>query len=174
MICPKCQRPLGKGVTRCWNAPCDYVIPRAVPPTSRLRLETIGYWKSSEEVDWHCPDPRSLVKPGWLAKERDKLLGYLGSGIIAASYWGRDWCRFQCGVTDQEIGSTTLTDGTWAWPFGLAHYVDRHDVILPEEFIEHCMSRSWRISLATLPDLGPRMQIDFNLDFWTSWARGLK
>ena len=34
-------------------------------------------------------------------------------------------------------GSLELTDGTYVWPEGLAHYVEQHGVKLPGEFLEH-------------------------------------
>jgi len=40
-------------------------------------------------------------------------------------------CRF-CG---REIGFRELTDGRWVWPEGLGHYVEAHDVRLPEAFL---------------------------------------
>jgi hypothetical protein len=40
-----------------------------------------------------------------------------------------------CGA---QLGSTELTDGIWAWPDRLEHYVEAHDVLLPEDFVLAC------------------------------------
>ena len=36
-----------------------------------------------------------------------------------------------------------LTDGTWAWPAYLGYYVSRHNVQLPEAFLQHMISRNF-------------------------------
>lgn len=43
-------------------------------------------------------------------------------------------CRL-CGLASN--GNLDLTDGTYIWPEGLAHYVLEHSVRLPDEFIHH-------------------------------------
>ena len=38
------------------------------------------------------------------------------------------------------MGASEFTDGTWAWPEGLAHFVENYDVQLPDEFVRHALS----------------------------------
>lgn len=57
---------------------------------------------------------------------------------------GTSFCRFVCGTPDWEMGDSSLHDGEWEWPDGLAHYVERHSVRLPDEFINTMRSRDWR------------------------------
>ena len=38
------------------------------------------------------------------------------------------------------MGCCTLTDGTYVWPEGLAHYVSEHAVRPPEDFIKHALA----------------------------------
>jgi len=63
------------------------------------------------------------------------------------------------------MGSRELTDGEWIWPEGLAHYVEHHDVILPDAFVDHCRSRAWRPATCDIPSA---YEIDDN--FWREWA----
>src|SRR5262245_48523055 len=58
---------------------------------------------------------------------------------------GFSCCRFDCGIPDNEMGSCDLYDGKWLWPEGLAHYVERHSVRLPDEFIQTMRSHSWPV-----------------------------
>jgi hypothetical protein len=60
------------------------------------------------------------------------------------------------------MGSSDLTDGTWLWPEGLAHYVRKHDVVLPEEFIAHVVSRA--------PQKQPEHPEDIDTGLWTRWC----
>jgi hypothetical protein len=38
-----------------------------------------------------------------------------------------------------------LTDGVWAWPEDLAHYVSRYHVRLPSAFVEHVRLNQWTV-----------------------------
>src|SRR5262245_56534732 len=69
--------------------------------------------------------------------------GSLIQGLVLTSFRGWDNCLFHCDL--RVVGTKELTDGVWLWPEGLYHYVERHSVCLPDEFIESMRSRSWRI-----------------------------
>jgi hypothetical protein len=43
------------------------------------------------------------------------------------------------------MGSSSCDDGEWTWPEGLAHYVERHSVLLPDEFVATMRENGWRI-----------------------------
>src|SRR5262245_41277400 len=75
---------------------------------------------------------------------------------------GLSWCRFRCGVANQEMGCREFTDGEWVWPEGLTHYVRAHSVLLPEEFISSATSTRGAYSDGS--------QIP-SLEFWVSWAK---
>ena len=64
------------------------------------------------------------------------------------------------------MGSGEFSDGEWLWPEGLAHYIEAHQVRLPEPVVESMERRGWRVPA----DLGP---LDGNLvdeSFWLTWA----
>jgi hypothetical protein len=96
-----------------------------------MRLTRIGYWSSGPDDQW--PDVNDFIDASWDADERARVLSHLRHGLVARAYLGRSLCRI-CG---QPNGSTELTDGTYLWPEGLAHYVDDHGVRLPVEFAVH-------------------------------------
>jgi hypothetical protein len=104
-------------------------------PTTLIRL---GYWHRAASMaagpvgdPW--PKPQDMVDEGWDASERpgaagyldrDGVASYLERGFIARAYMGLSPCRL-CG---QNNGCLELTDGTFLWPEGLAHYVRDHAV----------------------------------------------
>ncbi|WP_147286067.1 hypothetical protein [Streptomyces corynorhini] len=50
------------------------------------------------------------------------------------------------GGTDRIAGgSSVLTDGLWVWRWDLAHYVERYDVPLPDDFISRVHGNSFVI-----------------------------
>lgn len=101
--------------------------PRRVQP-----LVLIGYWAADHDPDW--PDPRRFVDAAWDRDERAMVVAHLQTGIAAPwTFTGYSTCRF-CGAMN---GSGEMTDGTFLWPEGLAHYLDVHDVRLPGVFVLH-------------------------------------
>lgn len=96
-----------------------------------MRLTRIGYWSSNPDDGW--PDAKAFVDLSWNADERERVVAHLRHGILARAYLGHSNCRI-CGKSN---GSTELTDGTYLWPAGLAHYVEEHGVRLPVDFVRH-------------------------------------
>jgi hypothetical protein len=83
-----------------------------------------------------------MVDDGWDASEtpgaagyldRDVVASYLERGFIARAYMGLSPCGYAVKTTD----AWELTDVTFLWPEGLAHYVRDHAVRLPDRFLVH-------------------------------------
>lgn len=138
-------------------------------------LIAIGYWHSSypildivdgELVDrgdasaW-LADPRRLVEVLGGVSPDPAVIRYLRAGRVHETWRGFSWCRFECGVSNREMGYRDLTDGRWVWPEGLAHYVKRHRLPLPEEFLA-----TVRHGMVPRP-AGSSREID--MSFWNSW-----
>lgn len=68
----------------------------------------------------------------WDPDTKARVVAHLYRGTVLHSWCGWSSCRI-CGKANN--GSTCLTDGTWIWPEGLAHYVEAHDACLPAEFV---------------------------------------
>lgn len=102
-------------------------------------LSIIGYWAEPQApADQSCgwPDPRDLVGT-WDPHDRRVTVEHLTGGRLFRVFGGRSSCR----MCDSSLGTGELTDGTWAWPEGLEHYVEAHDVVLPETFVTSCRAR---------------------------------
>jgi hypothetical protein len=136
-------------------------------------LKGVGYWWShpKERMSKYkrFPDPRRLVDSGWCADERPQIAAYLRSGWTYTQWRGMSYCRFQCGVPGYEMGTRCLSDGEWVWPEGLAHYVECHEVRLPDEFVESMRRRDWEVVPG--PDPARRMTNgDPDCSFWMTWG----
>jgi len=92
----------------------------------------VGYWKGPHEPK-ELPDPIEFVDPQWDLRERDLVIVHLRGGSPVNHMMGISECRL-CG---RRNGSHEMTDGRYLWPEGLAHYVEAHNVRLPNEFVEH-------------------------------------
>ena len=106
-------------------------------------LKAIGFWYG-QDADQSLIDPKHLVAPEWERENRKNVVQYLRSGSPAYEWMGYSWCRFECGIEDHEMGDSELTDGVWCWPSGLAHYVEFHEIKLPNEFVRHAESTNWK------------------------------
>jgi hypothetical protein len=154
----------------------------SAPLADRLRdsfarhptLKGVGYWKPlpglGADRDADFPDVTLLVRPKWRLRDRKRIVAYLRAGSVHTRWRGLSYCRFRCGIDHSEMGSRCLTDGEWVWPEGLAHYVEKHDVCLPDEFVASMRENGWaipeRAKEVTREECGrPRT------DFWIAWAR---
>jgi hypothetical protein len=132
-----------------------------------VRLKPIGFWcdtRYGQEYlvpDFHngsppaderfdlraaelvpLPHPRELVDRSWCPQERARTLAYLRSGLPFACFEGLSYCRFEC--REGGGGCQEFTEEEWVWPEGLAHYVERHDVRLPDAFLDAARARAWQ------------------------------
>jgi hypothetical protein len=101
----------------------------------------VGYWRDPDypEETAHLPEPQDLVDHTWDRAERAEVVGYLRRGEAHRLYAGYARCRLGC--AKGGMGNRDLTDGVYAWPEGLAHYVETHDVKPPEPFLAHVRGR---------------------------------
>ena len=111
-----------------------------------LLLQRLGYWHGPYTPEW--PDVRRFVDAEWDEDERAEVWSHLRAGFTARAYLGRSDCRI-CG---EAVGSLEVSDGTYIWPEGLAHYVREHSVRLPVEFVEHVRSRRRELEEASVID----------------------
>ena len=134
-------------------------------------LRAIGYWRGTGERQF--PRPQWLVRLDWHNDDLGRIAAYLRSGFACAYWLGHSYCRFGCGIDEQLIGSSDLTDGEWVWPEGLVHYVERHLVHLPEPLVNTMRCNDWRVPLLECPPeigSGPK-EVAFDFSLWVEWAR---
>lgn len=97
-------------------------------------LRALGYWKSDTYPTW--PSPICFVDPSQDPTLQARVVEYLKKGECWVACAGFSFCRL-CGTPN---GSYNQTDGYYEWPSGLAHYLERHDVRLPDAFVNHVFS----------------------------------
>ena len=132
-------------------------------------LNAIGFW-IGDLRDQKLAAPQELVG-AMPADQRARLGDYLAAGMTHEQYFGVSWCRFGCGISPSLMGSRDLTDGTWVWPEGLAHYVREHEIVLPDEFVRHALfSTTPALPVGKERDFvsRPREQVDYV--FWHGWC----
>src|SRR5262245_14684169 len=110
------------------------------------QLKRVGFWYSKEEPD--LPHPGEYIDWTWDRDEKDKVIRYLQeSYVLTRFYCDYPWCRLYCDFdVIPEIGYREYTDGTWLYPEGLLHYVLRHMVKPPSDFLEHVRRRNYKVA----------------------------
>ena len=140
-------------------------------------MHLIGYWADRLEDHGFC-FPQEIT--GELPDDvRTRVADYLDSGELFEIYRGLSWCRFECGTTFDHLGCAEKTDGTWAWPEGLSHYVRKHGIILPDDFVAHVLSSTPRSpktdSLPQTPAEWAQWHANHSwpkasLNYWREWC----
>ena len=133
------------------------------------RLKAIGFWEETcyGNKSNRFPNPKKLVGSKYSKEERNKIVEYLKSGK-EISYWlGYSWCRFKCGISNEEMGCRDLTDGYWFWPQGLAHYIEVHNVVLPNEFVNYIKNNHYIVKPFDIHCFSQEQVGSFQ--FWLSW-----
>jgi hypothetical protein len=139
-----------------------------------MMLRGVGYWIDPGLPDtgvWRAIPQVILAKLGPRPPD-PQLVSYLRRGHRFELWRGWSWCRFHCGVEGQPMGHADLTDGTWVWSEGLAHYVEAHGLALPDEFVELAQANRGlvpplpkEVELMTWAEKDTRI----NSTFWNNW-----
>lgn len=131
-------------------------------------LKAIGFWTSDSEIDNFYVDPESIEK----SKTTDnRVVNYLKSGKEFNAYFGYSYCRFNCGIGDRYMGGKDLFDGTFVWPEGLFHYIDKHEIKLPNYFLYHIERNNYQVPPCDPEDY--RME-DYDFSDWVNWGKKFK
>ena len=112
-------------------------------PSAHIPLQRVGYWDSCDRPN--LPDPATICTAKWDADEQIKVLAYLNGGSHFCGSWGHSFCRFKCGISDTDMGSSDLFDGYWLWPEGYSHYIEIHNLSIPEPFLKHMRNCNYSI-----------------------------
>ncbi|MBI5515044.1 MAG: ribosomal protein L7/L12 [Deltaproteobacteria bacterium] len=112
--------------------------PRGAPPGT---LRRVGFFRERASGDPRGPSLREAMRPE-ASPHRDQLVAYLRGAPVFIACMGRvvdvlDSARGRVGT------GSICTDGVWAWPDDLPHYIERYNVALPEAFFEHARARQW-------------------------------
>jgi hypothetical protein len=98
---------------------------------NRKLVIAIGYWYAEDRSN--LPDPAWFIDDNYPEAEKKKVIDYLKKGKRINLYKGWSNCRI-CGA--QTPGGSDDTDGIYIFPSGLVHYVEKHNLRLPDEFIK--------------------------------------
>ena len=106
-----------------------------------MKLKHIGFFRELQHGDPNGPSLKSAVRPAPNYETKD-IVKYLRTAplLVASPGLVRDILDPVAPI----IGAPNiLTDGEWAWPEDLAHYVENYNVDLPQEFVRTLTVRAF-------------------------------
>jgi hypothetical protein len=115
-------------------------------PVVRFREFPFGTAADPSMRDFIAERPRPM---------QDKVLEYLRSGRVVSLVMGgdlTDWLDRPYKANPhingrREGGVTPLTDGVWFWPAGLIHFIEKYNLPVPQEFVEHAARQNWQVNV---------------------------
>lgn len=115
-----------------------------------VELQLIGFFRELSHD--HADGPSLRESIGDVARPNEgKLVSYLRNGTLAISSPGPVWDTID---KHGPIGTASIrTDGVWAWPEVLAHYVEVYHVLLSREFLDHVARNNWQVPEVTIEQL---------------------
>ncbi len=105
-------------------------------PQETAGMKAIGYWDDGRKLG--LPDPKDFIDETWDPRIRRLVALYTATAPALISWRGYSSCRVCRALRN---GSACLSDHAYVWPEGFAHYVERHSVKVPDEFVKHIVSK---------------------------------
>ena len=121
----------------------------------------IGFWYG-EGKDSDLPDPAWFVDENYPEQEKKEVIDYLKKGKKVNLYRGWSNCRI-CG--EKTPGGSDDTDGLYVFPSGLVHYVEKHNLRLPDEFIQRVKEKGPIIEISRI-DLSEISITKASFEWW--------
>jgi hypothetical protein len=104
-----------------------------------MALRAVGYF--SNGGGGRLPDVRSQIDSFWEPQRKPRILIYLRNGAVFENRPGTTRCL----LCPSDLPQRDLTDGVWLWPEGLAHYVEKHNVRVPDGMVAQMDALQFRV-----------------------------
>jgi hypothetical protein len=120
-----------------------------------------GMYASQESVmSWHQPE-------WWKGKDKASVLHYLDQGVTLSAVGSRSE---KCHICGQSLPRTLAicSDSVWLWNHWLIHYIEEHDVRIPESFYTHMEACQFKVVIPVFEDSEAALR---SLD-WSAFPQG--
>ncbi len=106
-------------------------------PNETQGLKAIGYWDDGRKLG--LPNPQDFIDENWDPRMRRLVALYTATTPTLIAWRGYSSCRMCRAIRN---GSACLSDNKYVWPEGFAHYIERHSVKVPDEFVQHVIAKA--------------------------------
>ena len=121
--------------------------------TPTIRLKPVVRFREFPFGTADDPSMRSdMADQPW--ENQARVVAYLRMGVILGETMGADltdWFdrprKANPIIDGKRVGGTTeMTDGTWFWYAGLVHFIEKYNVRVAPEFVQHAARQGWRVN----------------------------
>ncbi|MEV0268884.1 hypothetical protein AB0H43_08930 [Hamadaea sp. NPDC050747] len=105
------------------------------------RLKFFGFYADLGYVAGTAVGAEDLLAEPRVAAEKPRIVAYLHGGEPLTVVPG--FQRDPRGDVELPGGASVYTDGVWAWPHITAYLVERYDLPVPDEFVEHMRAQGF-------------------------------
>jgi hypothetical protein len=95
-----------------------------------------GIFSGSEESLEGIPDIGSFIDKTWCPKDKSLIMNYLKTSPNVVASSAMPTVCLLCGEMLGDPGSF-FSDGFWLWPERLVHYIEKHDLRIPDEMVRY-------------------------------------
>ena len=116
--------------------------PRSVQSTmSEWKHRWFGFWNLTSS-DLPYPRARDVIDLAFEPEDKPRIIEYLRDcPIVLLCLTQRN---VKCEFCDEYHSINTFqSDGEWLWPNSLAHYVEHHNVAIPDSLVRHIRDRKY-------------------------------
>jgi hypothetical protein len=103
-----------------------------------------GLFVLTSEENTSLPTLDAITDPNWDISRKTEILEYLRTAPMALGSFAKPTYCCLCGENLGDPGCFR-TDNLWLWPNMLYHFVSKHDVRLPDSFIEHIVESKYQV-----------------------------
>lgn len=100
-------------------------------------LIKVGFWRASLYSNEPLPFPTEMCVDSWQGQQKDLVVSYIKDTPISDSYFGYSKCR----ICDEQLGASDKSDGVFIFPEKYEHYLIKHNIKPPQEFINHIFKK---------------------------------
>ena len=106
------------------------------------QYKLFGIWRGSVKDPAVFPEFTDVIDSDWRPTDRTKIIGYLKIAPVAVTSF---MPHIRCEICQYDLGDSGQwqSDGVWLWPSGLAHFVEKHAVRLPDQMVDHIRKHSY-------------------------------
>jgi hypothetical protein len=101
-----------------------------------------GIFSNSEELIEGIPNIESFIDSNWHPEDKSLIVNYLRTSpnVVASSAMPTS-----CMLCEERLGDpgSFFSDGYWLWPERLVHYIEKHNLRIPDEMVKYIQEKKY-------------------------------
>ena len=103
-------------------------------------IKPLGFWRQTVNSKENLPFPTEMIDTSWSKSEKKQVINYIKSFKPGNHQKGTASCR----ICNERLGSGECSDGNYVFPEKFEHYLEKHNVKPPQEFVNIALNKANR------------------------------